>query len=131
MAPTAKPPAVYQLSANPMTTNNTTPTMEIVVYWRLRSAFAPAWMAAAMSCMRALPAGSLRMANIENTPYKTAMTPAPIASHSHVVATMKNSSRNRYLVIGVERPGAAGLSKGAHYNNVSAPGQPQPGHDNV
>ena len=85
----ANPPAVTQLSANPMTTNNTTPTIEIVVYWRLRYAWAPAWMAAAISCMRALPAGSLRIAIIENTPYKTAITPAPIASHSHVVATME------------------------------------------
>jgi len=30
---------------------------------------------------------------IENTPYKTAITPAMIASHSHVVATMRNSCR--------------------------------------
>ena len=36
MAPMAKPPAVTQLSAKPMTTNNTTPTMAMVVYWRLR-----------------------------------------------------------------------------------------------
>jgi len=36
-------------------------------------------MAAAISCMRALPAGSFRIAIIENTPYKTAITPAPIS----------------------------------------------------
>src|SRR5688572_13586916 len=95
----AKPPAVTQLSANPMTTNNTTPTKAMVEYCRLRYAFAPAWMAAAISCMRALPAGSLRMAIIEKTPYKTAITPAPIASQSHVVATMETPYEINYLVV--------------------------------
>src|SRR6516162_8287049 len=33
-------------------------------------------MAAAISCIRALPAGRRRMAVIENTPYSTASTPA-------------------------------------------------------
>ena len=44
-----------------MTTNRMTPTMPIVVYWRLRYAWAPAWIAAAISCMRALPAGLARI----------------------------------------------------------------------
>ena len=69
MAPTAKPPAVGQPSGEkPMTRNSTTPTMRIVVYCRFRYALAPAWMAAAISCMRSLPAGRRRMADIEITP---------------------------------------------------------------
>ena len=40
-----------------MMTNRMTPTMPIVVYWRLRYAWAPAWMAAAISRIRSLPAG--------------------------------------------------------------------------
>ena len=39
-------------------------------------------MAAAISCMRALPAGCLLIQPTENTPYSTASTPAPIASQS-------------------------------------------------
>ena len=35
-APIAKPIAVFQCNANPMTTKSTTPTMPIVVYCRLR-----------------------------------------------------------------------------------------------
>ncbi len=34
----------------------TTPTMAIVVYWRVRYAVAPSRMAPEISCMRALPA---------------------------------------------------------------------------
>src|SRR5215472_16626034 len=43
-------------------------------------------MAAAISCMRALPAGRRSMVVIENTPYSTARTPAAIAAHSHWLA---------------------------------------------
>jgi hypothetical protein len=100
MEPMANPAALYQPSGvRPMMTNSTTPTMAMVVYCRLRYALAPAWMAAAISCMRALPAGSLRMAIIENTPYRTAITPAPIASQSHVVATMGTPYKINYLVV--------------------------------
>src|SRR5688572_32680087 len=49
--------------------------------------------------MRSLPAGSFRMAIIENTPYKTATTPAPIASQSHVVATIGTPYKIKYLVV--------------------------------
>ena len=42
--------------------------MPIVMYWRLRYALAPAWMAAAISCMRALPAGFARIQLIDTTP---------------------------------------------------------------
>ncbi len=69
-----------------MATSSTIPTIMIVVYWRFRYALAPAWMAAAISCMRSLPAGRRKMADIENTPYSTARTPAAIAAPSHMVA---------------------------------------------
>ena len=36
MAPIAKPTAVGQFRANPITTNSTTPTMAMVRYWRFR-----------------------------------------------------------------------------------------------
>src|SRR6516165_10030072 len=48
-------------------------------------------MAAAISCMRALPAGRRRMVVTENTPYSTASTPAAIAAHSHWVASIRKS----------------------------------------
>jgi hypothetical protein len=38
--------------------------------------------------MRALPAGSRRIDIIETTPYTTAMTPAAIASHSQLLASI-------------------------------------------
>ena len=62
--------------------------MRMVLYWRLRYAWAPDWMAAAISCIRALPAGRRRIAAMENTPYSTASTPAPIATHSHKVRSI-------------------------------------------
>ncbi len=65
----AKPPAVgHPMGEKPIAANNTMPTIRIVEYCRLRYAFAPAWTAAAISCMRALPAGNRRMDIIENTP---------------------------------------------------------------
>ncbi len=51
-----------------MMTNRMTPTMPIVVYCRLRYALAPAWIAAAISCMRGLPAGLARIQLIETAP---------------------------------------------------------------
>ena len=51
-----------------MTTNRITPTMPIVVYCRLRYAFAPAWIAAAISCMRGLPAGLAMIQPIDQMP---------------------------------------------------------------
>jgi hypothetical protein len=68
IAPSAKPPAVRQLSATPMMTKRITPTRPMVMYWRLRYAFAPAWMAWAISCIRALPAGLARIQLMEMTP---------------------------------------------------------------
>src|SRR5438045_1789421 len=47
---------------------STTPTIRMVRYWRLRYALAPACTAAAISCMRALPAGRRRIPVVENTP---------------------------------------------------------------
>ena len=49
--------AVDQSMARPMTTATTTPMMAMTVYCRFRYADAPSWMAAAISCMRALPGG--------------------------------------------------------------------------
>src|SRR5438067_13076820 len=51
-----------------------TPTMPIVVYCRFRYACAPAWMAAAISCMRGLPAGLARTQRMETAPYTIAAT---------------------------------------------------------
>ena len=57
----AKPPAVPQLSAKPRTRNSTTPTMAMVRVLAVQVGLAPSWMAAAISCMRALPAGCARI----------------------------------------------------------------------
>src|SRR5215468_6403329 len=92
----AKPPAVGQpIREKPMSRNSTMPTMKMVLYWRLRYAFAPAWMAAAISCMRALPAGRRRITVIEKTPYSTASTPEAIAAHSHALAFIRKSPRKK------------------------------------
>ena len=61
----AKPPAVRAPNAHQMMMNRMTPTMAIVRYWRLRYALAPAWMAAAISCIRGLPAGFARIVLIQ------------------------------------------------------------------
>ena len=83
MAPTAKPPAVPQPSGEKASTRNSTaPTIPIVVYWRFRYAPAPCWIAAAISCMRALPGDWARIQRTEKIPYRIAATPAPIASQS-------------------------------------------------
>ncbi len=42
--------------------------MPIVVYWRLRYALAPAWMAAAISRIRSLPAGIFMIQPIQTKP---------------------------------------------------------------
>ncbi len=42
--------------------------MPIVMYWRLRYACAPAWMAAAISCIRSLPAGFFMIQPIDTKP---------------------------------------------------------------
>jgi hypothetical protein len=52
---------------------------------------APAWIAAAISCMRALPAGCARIQRTENTPYSIATTPAAMASHSALSSVIKAS----------------------------------------
>jgi len=51
-----------------MITNRMTPTMPIVMYWRLRYALAPAWTAAAISCIRAFPAGFARIQLMDRMP---------------------------------------------------------------
>src|SRR5688572_444525 len=56
-----------------MMRNSTTPAIEMVVYWRFRYACAPCWMAAAISCMRALPAGSDTIHFAEIAPYPMAI----------------------------------------------------------
>ena len=60
IAPIRKPIAASQPSgvgAKKMRIARTTATIPIVPYWRLRKAMAPSWIAAAISFMRALPAG--------------------------------------------------------------------------
>ena len=70
IAPIAKPIAVDQPrpGTNPITRNRTAPTIAIVRYWRLRYARAPSWIAAAISCMRGLPAGLDRIQRIDQMP---------------------------------------------------------------
>ncbi len=67
-APTKNPKAVSQSSTKPSTRNNTTPTMAMVVYWRFKYALAPCWMAAAISCIRSVPAGLASTHWIETMP---------------------------------------------------------------
>ena len=52
-------PAQRLRSDTKMTMNRMTATMPTVVYWRLRNAIAPSWMAAAIACITSLPAGWL------------------------------------------------------------------------
>src|SRR6516162_10048884 len=76
-------------------------------------------MAAAISCMRALPAGRRRMAVIENTPYSTASIPAAIAAHSHWVASIGKSppeKRPRTIARRERSPAAAGRARTAARN---------------
>ncbi len=54
-APIRKPTAAVQLIRKPTSSRMTTPTMAMVVYCRRRYAWAPSWIAAAISCMRSLP----------------------------------------------------------------------------
>ena len=42
--------------------------MPIVMYWRLRYAWAPAWIAAAISRIRSLPVGFFMIQPIDTTP---------------------------------------------------------------
>src|SRR6516225_2338453 len=66
-------------------------------------------MAAAISCMRALPAGRRRIVVVENAPYSTASTPAAIAAHSHWVASIRKSppeKRPRTIARRARRPAA-------------------------
>src|SRR5690348_9651758 len=88
----AKPIAVHQLRPKPRSRNSTIPTTTIVEYWRFRYALAPACTAAAISCIRALPAGRRRIDIVETTPYSTAKIPAAIASHSQLLASIRSSS---------------------------------------
>ena len=64
----AKPPAVAPPSAHQMMTNSRTPTMPMVMYCRLRYACAPAWIAAAISRIRSLPAGLAMIQPMDTTP---------------------------------------------------------------
>ncbi len=71
--------AVDQSMAIPMTTAITTPMMAMTVYWRFRYADAPSWMAAAISCMRALPGGWRSTTKIRATAKMTAAAPPATA----------------------------------------------------
>ena len=68
LAPTTKPTAVAPSRNTPISTASTTPTRAMVLYWRARQAAAPAWMAAAISCMRALPGSLARIQPRAPTP---------------------------------------------------------------
>ena len=72
-----------------MIASSTTPTIAMVVYCRLRYAFAPAWMAAAISCMRASPAGFARIQLIQ-------MKPNAIATTAQTSAKMRPVVMARY-----------------------------------
>ncbi len=68
-----------------MITNRTAPTMPIVVYWRLRYADAPCWMAAAISRIRSLPAGCATIHVIDQRPYRRASAAQASAKMSAMV----------------------------------------------
>ena len=63
-----------------MMTASTTPTIAIVRYWRFKYACAPCCIAAAISCIRALPAGCFRIHEMDHTPKTTAAKPQASAS---------------------------------------------------
>ncbi len=78
-APITKPSAASQPSGAgsiAMTMARMTATIAIVVYWRFRNAIAPSWIAAAIDCIVALPAGCLSTQEARYTPYRIAMMPA-------------------------------------------------------
>ncbi len=56
--PMAKPTATSMFCSGIRTTNRTTPTIPIVVYWRLRYADAPSWMASDRLRIVSLPGES-------------------------------------------------------------------------
>ena len=56
----AKPIATWMSWMKISATKRITPTPAIVVYWRLRYAEAPSWMAAEMVRIRSLPGDSAR-----------------------------------------------------------------------
>ena len=49
-------------------TNRITPTSAIVVYWRLRYAWAPCWTAFEIACIRSLPGESASRDRVVRTP---------------------------------------------------------------
>src|SRR5271168_5370879 len=55
-------------------------------------------MAAAISCMRGLPAGCARIQRTEMRPKRIATTPAAIASHSALSRVMKHSPFGSYVI---------------------------------
>ena len=57
VAPITKPTAASQPMPKPIRIARTIATIPIVVYWRRKNAIAPSWIAAAIDCIAALPAG--------------------------------------------------------------------------
>ena len=78
-APTTKPTVETRPNVSARMIATTTPTIAIAVYWRVRYAFAPSWMAAAMSCIRSSPAGCASSHRLVAMQYSTAITPQIIA----------------------------------------------------
>ena len=66
--PSAKPTATSIVCSGISTTNRTTPTMPIVVYWRRRYAEAPSWTAFEISTMRSLPGESASSERVVSAP---------------------------------------------------------------
>ena len=62
-----------------MTSAMTNPMIAMTVYWRFRYADAPSWMAAAISCMRALPGGMRSTRKIRTMAKMTAAAPPATA----------------------------------------------------
>ena len=68
MPPSAKPIATSIDCSGISTTNRTTPTIAIVVYWRRRYAEAPSWMALEISTIFSLPPDSASSERVVSAP---------------------------------------------------------------
>src|SRR5256885_5548311 len=81
----------------------TTPMIAITVYWRLRYAAAPSWIAAAISRIRSLPVGLARTRKIRTMAKATAASPPATPNHAVLGSIYLLVSRKRRKMPRLER----------------------------
>src|ERR1700743_1346027 len=84
-------------------------TIPIVVYWRRRYACAPSRTAAAISCMRGLPASAFITDAVAQMAYTTESTPQSTINHNAVIEFASNLKvtprRGREIAAGAQKAG--------------------------